>query len=91
MARGTLQVAWINKGEGGEEHYHVMFGKDGDSKTLRARSVKGRHELAHLFKSELKLADNACNSALNDLDSSGQASLNGMEVSDDILKNLDLA
>jgi|GEM_PF-4940121 len=91
MARGTIQVAWINKGESGDEHYHVMFGKDGENKTARARSVKGRHELAHLLKNDLKLNDGQSNGALNELDSSGQASVGGLDISDDLLKSLDLA
>ena len=32
MSLGTLQMAWINKGENGEEQYHVMYGIDGRQK-----------------------------------------------------------
>jgi len=91
MARGTLQIAWINKGEGGTEHYHLLFGKDGETKTQRARSVKGRHDLAHLLKGELKLSDAVANGALGELDGSGQASVAGLEVAEDELKRLELS
>jgi len=90
MSRGTLQIAWINKGDGGDEHYHMMFGKDGENKTLRARSVKGRDELAHQLKINLKLNEGTINGALSELDASGQASVNGMEVADDVLQTLEL-
>jgi len=91
MARGTLQMAWINRGDGTEEHYHVMYGLEGENKTMKARTVRGKAMLMTLLKTDLRMNEAKVGSALGELDSRGTTSVDGLDVDMNDLKRMDLA
>ena len=91
MARGTLQMAWINKGDGAEEHYHVMYGLDGENKTTKARTVRGKATLKTFLKIDLRMNEAKVGSALGELESRGSVNLEGLDVEMSDLKRMDLA
>lgn len=91
MARGTLQMAWINKGDSSEEHYHVMYGVEGENKTMKARNVKGREALSTMLANDLCLLPERVSRVLEELQSSGTSNVAGLNVADADLKRLDLA
>ena len=90
MSHGTLQMAWINKGENEEEQYHVMYGIDGVERTMKARSIHGRGVLTAILTSDLHLVTERVNKALDDLESLGTCSVTGLNIPDADLKRLDL-
>lgn len=91
MPAGTLQLAWMNKGAETEERYHVMYGIDGQSRTMRARNVSGRDTLTELLANDLALLPERINKIMDDLQKSGTCSVPGLNVADSDLKRLELA
>ena len=91
MPAGTLQLAWMNKGANGNERYHVMYGIDGESRTMRARNVEGRDTLTALLANDLAFLPDRINRIMDDLQRSGTCSVAGLNVPDADLKRLDLA
>ncbi len=90
MARGSLQMAWINRGENAEEHYHLMYGRDGETRTMKARTVRGRKVLTSLLLSDLKVPDGSVTGAISALDATGTASVDDLDVDVADLRRLDL-
>ncbi len=90
MARGSLQMAWINKGENAEEHYHLMYGLDGENMTMKARTIRGRKVLTTLLKSDLKVADGNVAGVISDLEAKGTASVEDLDIDVADLRRLDL-
>lgn len=91
MPAGTLQVAWMNKGADSNERYHVMYGIDGQNRTMRARNVEGRATLTELLSNDLALLPDRINRIMDDLSKSGTCSVPGLNVAESDLKRLDLA
>jgi hypothetical protein len=91
MAAGTLQMAWINKGDNSEEQYHVMYGVDGQNRTMKARTVHGKAVLTSLLTEELSLQMDHAQRLLDELHNRGTANVAGLNVSDTELRKLDLA
>ena len=91
MARGTLQMAWINKGDSAEEQYHIMYGMEGENKTMKARTVRGKAVLGALLRADLKMPESSIKSAIGELETKGTASLDGLDIDLNELKRMDLA
>ena len=91
MSAGTLQMAWINKGEATEEQYHVMFGIDGANRTAKARTVHGKDVLKSLLTEELSLNTDHAERVMDELQKKGSSSVTGLNVPDTELRKLDLA
>lgn len=91
MPAGTLQLAWMNKGAAGNERYHVMYGIDGQSRTMRARNVEGREKLTELLSNDLAFLPERINRIMDDLGKTGTCSVSGLNVPDADLRRLELA
>ena len=92
MARGTLQLAWINRGEAAEDpQYHVMYTIEGDNRTTRARHLRGQETLTRLLEDDLNFLPDRMNKILSELEKGGSSSVAGLNIPDADLRRLELA
>ena len=92
MARGTLQLAWINRGEAAlEPQYHVMYSIDGDNRTTRARHVRGKETLTRLLEADFNFLPDRMNKIMSELQKGGSSSVAGLNIPDTDLQRLELA